>query len=198
MKFDMNMVKILGMIVIMVGAVAGAINTLGSDSYSGANLTFPTAGSSITVVNPSDAGIAAQLLSTGARSFRVTSTADGIAGSSASEGTGTARVNTRDIVLPPGDTTFIVTGGSGVAFTAVTETILTATIQRVSEGTARVVMLGAIAIVLFGLYYISGTTNHALVKRLMGRTTPLPVVAAAGSDASQGTTLRGYGDNLKR
>src|SRR5687768_4343528 len=119
--------------VALIGATAmWAFTSVRAQSYSGTSLDFRVGRGPVTVTNPSDAPVSVQLAGTGARSFRVASTIEGIAGASTREGSGGSQTQLFNFVLPAGVSVFTVTGGTNVTFLSAADTRLSATVQPTS------------------------------------------------------------------
>jgi hypothetical protein len=166
-------------------------------SYSGLALDFKIGSGTVTVTNPSNESIPAQLI-TKSGSFRVSSAIEGLSGSSTRQGNGTSATYLIEFELPPGVSEFTITRGQGVSFVANTETRLEATVQPVSESASRTTLIVAAVVVLAALFYISRITNHRWIGILRRQKAPVPDLkpAVAGSIAGgQGRPTRSYGDN---
>ena len=203
MKFNWNTFKVVLAFVVIVGVIFWSVVSVRSRSYSGTDLSFDTAGGVIAITNPSDEPAAAQFISSGSRTFRVSSTIDGVSGSSTRVGTGSARTQQFEFELPPGTSEFTISGGTDVSFVADTVTELQATVNPMSNESRRATLIAA-AVVVFGtLFYASNVTGHQWFKSLRHRvlpsrpdtakqdTEPTPVVI----DGGQGRAARSYGDN---
>lgn len=204
MKLNGNTFKVVLAFVVIAGVIFWAVDSVRSRSYSGTDLSFNTAGGIITVTNPAGEPAAAQFISSGSRTFRVSSTIDGVSGSSTRIGTGSTRTQQFEFELPPGTSEFTVSGGTDVRFVADTATAeLQATVNPMSSESRRNTLIAA-AVVVFGtLFYASNATGHQWIKSLRHRvlpsrpdtskqdTEPTPVVV----DGGQGRAARSYGDN---
>ena len=203
MKLNWNTFKVVLAFVVIVGVAFWAVDSVRSRSYSGTNLSFDTAGGTITVTNPAGEPAAAQFIGSGSRTFRVSSTIEGVTGSSTRVGTGSARTHQFEFELPPGTNEFTVSGGKDVRFVADTDAELKATVNPMSSESRRNTLIAA-AVVIFGaLFYVSNVTGHQWIKSLRHRvlpsrpdtakqdTEPTPVVI----DGGQGRAARSYGDN---
>lgn len=93
MKLNWKTLKVVLVFVVVVGVAFWAVDSVRSRSYSGSDLSFDTAGGTITVTNPSDEPVAAQFIGTGSRSFRVSSTIEGVSGSSTRVESGSNRTH---------------------------------------------------------------------------------------------------------
>jgi preprotein translocase subunit SecE len=200
MKRNWKIVKIVLALVIGMGAVLWAVNSLRSLSYSGANLTFPVGNGAVTVTNPSNQPIPVQLVSAGSRSFSVSSTIEGVPTSSTKQDTGTTVSQLVEFALPPGVSEFTVVRGGNVKtdvnFVANTETKLEATAQPLSTTDTRTTIIVTLVVVFGALFYISRTTDYRWIGILRGQPAPVPVLEPVVSAADmQGAPLRSYGDN---
>lgn len=203
MKINWNLFKIALAFVVIVGVIFWAVDSIRSRSYSETNLSFDTAGGLITITNLSDDPVAAQLVSSGFRTFQVSSTIEGVNGSSTREGTGSTRTNQLGFELPPGTSEFTITGGTDIRFVADTDTELQATVNPLSGEARRNTLLAAVVVVFGALFYASNVVGHQWIKSLRHRvlpsqqdpsvqdTQPTPVVM----QSTQGHSPRSYGDN---
>lgn len=189
--------KVLIASVVLIAAIVWAISSLQSHSFSGKNLTFGLTSGTATVNNPSDAPIPVQLLGTGSRTFTVSSSSDGIAGSSTRQSAGNGVTQLFEFALPPGKSDITVGHGTNVNFVSTSETKLDATVQPLSAAESNTTIVMAVIVVLGALFFISRTTGHAwinLLRRQQAPVVPLevvPVVAAAG-DTNRGRDGRMY------
>jgi preprotein translocase subunit SecE len=203
MKLNWNAFKIVLAFVVIVGVIFWAIDSIRSRSYSGVNISFDTADGLITVTNPSEEPAAAQFIDSGSRTFRVSSTIEGVSGSSTRVGTGSTRTHQFEFELPPGTSEFTVSGGTDVRFVADTATELQATVDPMSSESRRTTLIAAAVVVFGALFYASNVTRHQWIKSLrhsvLGsrpdtskqNTEPTAVVM----DGGQGRAARSYGDN---
>ncbi len=205
MKLTGNALKIVFAFVLMIGVILWAVNSIRSVSYSGTNLSFDIADGIITVTNLSDDPAAVQLTGSGSRTFRVSSTIEGVTvtGSSTRVGTGSTQTHLFAFELPPGTSEFTVSGGTNVRFVADTATELQATVNPMSSESRRNTLIAAAVVVFGALFYASSVTKHQWIKSLRHKvlpshqdasqqdTKPTPVV----TDGGQGRVARSYGDN---
>lgn len=203
MKLNWNTFKVVLAFVVIVGVIFWAVDSVRSRSYSGANLNFEVAGGLNTVTNLSDDPAAAQLTGSGFRTFRVSSTIEGVTGSSTRVGTGSTRTHQFEFELPPGTSEFTISGGTDVRFVADTDTELQATVNPMSSESRRNTLIAAVVVVFGALFYASNVTGHLWFKSLRHKvlpsrqdtskrdTEPTPVVM----DGGQGRAARSYGDN---
>jgi preprotein translocase subunit SecE len=193
-------VKIIIALVLMLGVSVWAVDSIRSRSYNGTALNFSVGHGAVSVTNPSDASISAQIIGTGSRSFTVTNTVDGVSGPSTREGTGRTTTQLFPVTLLPGANVFTVAGGTGVNFVAETDTRLEATVQPLDQNETRSTLIAVAVVILVGLFYISRTTGHRWLRS--ARSIKAAEVAAAAKvlaektdEPSQGRTMRSYGDN---
>ncbi len=163
MKLNWKTFKIALAFVVVIGAIFWAAGSVRSLSYSGANLTFPVGNGAVTVTNPSNQPVPVQLVSAESHSFLVSSTIDGLSGSSTRLVTGTVTSQLVEFALPPGVSEFTVLRGTNVTtevdFVANTEIKLEAAAQPLNTTDTGTTILVA-AIVVFGaLFYISRATG---------------------------------------
>ncbi|MBZ0285133.1 MAG: hypothetical protein K8L97_30650 [Anaerolineae bacterium] len=164
-------------LVLIVGVIGWAVSSVLPRSFSGSNLTFGVGGGTVTVTNPSDVPVAVQLVGNGTRTFTVSSSIDGVAGSSVKQGTGNTSTHLFEYALPPGMSDILVLRGSGVNFVSSSDTNLVATINPLSQNETRTTLIITAVIVLGGLFYISHTTGHRLIKTLLRREGSSPTIA---------------------
>jgi hypothetical protein len=164
----MNLKVIIALVLILVVSFV-ALDSVRTRAYNGDNLTFNVEGGPITVTNPSDQPVAVLLTSPETRAFSVASDVEGIAGTSAREGTGREAVHILAFELPPGISEFSVTRGRSVSFAAVPSSGLEAAVQPATAGTARTTVIAAVLFIIAALYYISRTTEHHWLSVLRGQ-----------------------------
>lgn len=172
MKLNRNAFKIVLAFVVIAGVAFWAVDAVRSRSYSGTNLSFDTAGGIITITNLSDEPAVAQFIGSGSRTFRVSSTIDGVSGSSTRVGTGSTQTQQFEFVLPPGTSEFTVSGGTDVRFVADTATELQATVNPMSSESRRTTLIAAAVVVFGSLFYASNVTRHQWIKSLRHRVLP--------------------------
>ncbi|MCI0710938.1 MAG: hypothetical protein L0154_12320 [Chloroflexi bacterium] len=189
--------KVLVAVALIVVTIFLAVNSTRPRSYNGANLSFGIGGGEVTVMNPSEAGVPVQIVSTGSRTFRIASTIDDVSGNSTRQGSGRSITHLYEFELPSGISAFTITNGTNATFATSAETDLEAIVNPVSEGTVRTTLIAATVFVLGLLYYISNTTGHRWMSVLRGNQVanlavkPLPISANLG----QGRIAQSYGDN---
>lgn len=202
MKLYWKTFKVLFALAIILGAIFGAVKTVRPQSYSGENLSFVVGSGSVNVTNPSELSIPVQLVSTGYRSFRVSSTIDTVSGSSIRQGSGSSSTHLFEFELPSGTSEFTVSRGTDVKFMANTTTLLQVTANPVTDKTLRTIVIATLAVVIGSLYYASNATDHYWPNWFRSQFASIDVVssgdtepAAVIRDGGQGTTPRSYGDN---
>jgi hypothetical protein len=197
MKLNWKTVKVIFAFVIAAGAIFWAVNSIQPHSYSGLDLNFGVGGGAVSVTNPSEQPVPVQLIGTGSRLFRVSSSIDGVAGASTRVGTGSSRTYVFDFTLPPGTSEFTVSGGSDVKFVAATDTRLKAAVNPVTTNTLRITIVAVLGIVLGALFYVSHQYEHrwtAMLRRGDGSTQDTRPVASV-VDGGQGHAHRSANDN---
>ena len=172
MKLNWNTLKIVLAFVVIVGVIFWAVDSVRSRSYSGTDLSFDTSGGTITITNPSEEPAPVQFTSSGSRTFRVSSSIEGVTGSSTRVGTGSTRTQQFEFELPPGTSEFTVSGGTDVSFVADTATELQATVNPMSSESRRNTLIAATIVVFGTLFYASNVTRHQWIKSLRHRVLP--------------------------
>jgi hypothetical protein len=156
--------KALVALVVIIGATFWAVDTVRSRSYSGANLNFGVGSGTVIVRNPSTEPVPVQLVGTGTRSFTISSTMDGVTGSSTRQGTGRNTTQLFEFQVPPGVSEFTVVRGTNVSLVANTVTNLEATVQLSTESESRTTIIVAAVVILGSLFYISHLTGHRWIS----------------------------------
>lgn len=198
MNFSWNLAKILLASLLIILAIFGAYTQLKPSSYSGADLSFAIGHGTVTMTNPSSEPVAIQVLSTGTRSFKLTSTNPSFSGTSTRIGNGSTSTQFLDLLLPVGQTEFSVANGTNISFAATTPVLLEASVQGLSEIETRAVIGFAGIVILGALFYISRLTGHRWLAVLRGQgNAPAAVPVVAVVETAQGTAARSYGDNRK-
>lgn len=189
--------KVLIALVLVVAVIYWAVDLVRPHSYSGTNLNFGVGSGTVTVTNPSNTPVSAQLVGAGTSSFRVSSTNEGISGASTKQRNGTTSTHVFEFELPPGVSEFTIARGADVSFVADTVTGLQATVNSVSDDTLRITIIVAAVVVVGMLFYISRTTGHRWINILRRQKTSVPVLkpVAEGPAGGQGHAIRSYGDN---
>lgn len=205
MKFNMNTLKIGVAVIIALGAIFWAIDSNRTDSYTGSNLAFDIGGGAVTITNPSDEVVPVQVVGTGARTFKISSTIEDVSGSSTRVGSGSGSTQLYEFALPSGTNEFSIANGTNARFETETDTRLQADVGLMSASSVQAVNVVALVIVAISLFYISHVTQHAaftmLRQRLMptgnsvtSDTAPTPVTPEGGQEEA----ARSYGDNRSK
>ncbi len=184
--------------VVIVAVLAWAVSSARASSYSGTNLNTEIGQGAVSVTNSQDLPVDVQLVSDGSRSFTVTSSIDGVSGSSTTQGEGAARTQLFAFAVPTGVSDFTVTRGTNVSFVSTTASKLDVSVQPLTESDARTTIIAAIVVTLGALYYISRTTNHRWIAALRGKPMPeknVDSAAVTAVDGQGGAFIRAYGDN---
>lgn len=129
MKRNWKTFKVLFTFAIIIGAIFWAVNTVRPHSFDGTGLNFSVGDGTVSVTNPSEQTASVQLLGSGSRSFRVSSTIEGVSGSSTRQGSGSSSTHLFEFELPSGTSEFTITRGTDVNFIANTATMLQATVN---------------------------------------------------------------------
>jgi len=162
MKINFRAVIGLVLIAVVVYVVATSIM---STSASGTELTLDSSSGYVTVLNSNDTPVAARL--TARSAFRVTVSGDEPTELvSAREGSGRNVVQAIEAELPPGDVVLTITRGSDVTFQLTSEENIQATAVPRNENDTRTMLIIGAVIILGLLFYVSNTTNHALLRQL--------------------------------
>lgn len=171
--------KVIAAIVVSIAVVVWAISSVVPSSFNGTNLSFGVQGGPVTINNPSNAPIAAQLLGTGTRTFTVSSSAEALGGTSTRQGTGATATQLFEYALPPGASTFTILRGANVIFSTTTDTILTATVMPRTDNEVRFILIIAAVVIVAALFFASQSTGHQWLAALRPRQAPVLVPAAA-------------------
>lgn len=195
MKFNW---KLIVAVVVMVGVVIWAVQSLLPSSYNGKTVNMSVGSGVVTVDNPSDAPVAVQLVGNGTRSFTVASSIEGVSGTSTRQGSGSSSTQLFEFSVPSGTSTFTVTRGTSVNLVADSNTTLGVNAQPLSEGESRTTYIVTVVVLIVGLFYISRSTGHQWIKSLRRQEIPVPIVAAIPlvetpvGDANRGRDGRMY------
>lgn len=191
MKFNW---KVLVAVVVIVGAIFWAVDSVRARSLSGTNLTFLVGNGVVTVTNPSDSPVASQLTSTGSRTFTISSGEAALSGISTQQGSGSKITQLFEFSLLPGPNVFTITRGTNVSFVGSADTSLQATIEPLTSDNVRATLIVALVVILCSLYFISRTTGHHWISNLRGKQAPIPVpvVATPVGDPNRGRDGRMY------
>jgi len=189
--------KVFVALVVIVGALFWAVDSVRIRTYSGTDLNFGVGQGTVTATNPQDMPVAAQLVSPGTRTFTVSTTIAGAKGSSTTQGSGASAKQVFELMLPAGVSQITATRGTNVSFVTTATTRLDVRAQPLSNTDTRTTILIAGLVILGALYYISRSTSHRWLVSLRPRITPVPVVSpvAQGVSAGQSPEIRAYGDN---
>ncbi|MBZ0296215.1 MAG: hypothetical protein K8L99_26890 [Anaerolineae bacterium] len=164
MKFNW---KVLVALVVLIGALFWGIDSVRTRAYSGSDLNFGVGSGPITITNPADESVPAQLVGTGTRSFSVSSDTEVVSGSSTRAGTGRTSTQLFEFELPAGVTELMIVGrGSSVSFVADADSRLDASVQPLTPDDARTTLIITAVVALAALYYISKTTGHRWISQL--------------------------------
>jgi len=158
--------RVLIAIAVIVVAAFWSVDSVRSRSYSGVNLNFGVGSGPVTVTNPSSESVSVQLAGSGTRPFSVSSTAEGVSGSSTRAGSGRNTTQVLEFMLPSGVSEFTVARGSNVNFAATTDTRLQATVEPQGSNESRTTLIAGAVVILGGLFYISRATGHGWLGRL--------------------------------
>jgi len=194
MKFNWKVVIAL---VLVAGGIYFAVESIRPHSYSGNNLSFPVGSGPVSVTNPSEETLLVQVIGTGARSFSISSTIDGVSGSSTRQGSGRGITQSFEFGLPPGTSEFTISQGSDVNFVANTATTLEASLQPLGGSKAGTTLIVAIVVILGALFYISRANVYRWISALHREdfstqdTQPIMVITDSGQDRES----RVYVDN---
>ena len=195
MKFNW---KILVALVVLVGVTFWGVDSLRTRSYSGTDLNFGVGSGPVTVTNPSDQAIPVQLVGTGTRSFAVSSSIDGVAGSSTREGSGRNTTQLFEFELPPGVSEINVVRGTAVNFVASADTSFAASVQPVNAEEAKSTLILAAIVIIGALFYISKATSHRWVNLIRREKAAVqavqPAVVEATGNPNMGRDGRMYQD----
>jgi hypothetical protein len=156
--------KVVVALVVIIGTTFWAVESVRSRSYSGTHLNFGIGSGPVTLTNPSNEPVPVQLVGTGARSFAISSTMDGISGSSTRQGTGRDTTQLFEFQAPPGVSEFTVARGTNVSLVANTATNLEAVVQSSTASESRTIIIVAAVVVLGALFYISHINGHRWIS----------------------------------
>lgn len=201
MKLNGKTFKISFALIIVIGSLFWAGSSLRTQFYSGSNLNFVVGQGTVSVTNPSNQSVPAQLLATGSRSFAVSSPIRVIPTSSTKLGTGRDTTQTVEFELLPGVTEFTVVRRTSttpnVTFVTNSAIHLEANAQPLNTSDSRATLFVVVVIILGALFYISNINEHHWINVLRGRnasnedTQPNPAI----SDIGQGNAPHSFGDN---
>jgi hypothetical protein len=190
--------KALIALVLAGGTIVWAASSVLPSSYSGSNLNLGVGSGPVTLTNPSNEPVPMQFVGTGSSSFRVTSTIDGVSGSSTRQGTGRNTTNLFEFELPPGISVFTIARGTNVKVVATTATRLQATANPLGADAARTTLIVALVVVLGLLFYASKATGHGWMQAFRhpkaSDQDTRPIAVRAAADGNQGRDGRMYSD----
>lgn len=161
MKFNWKTILAL---VVLVGAVFWGVDSLRTRSYSETDLNVGVGSGPITVTNPSDAALPVQLVGTSPGTFSVSSSVEGIAGRSTTQGTGRNATQLFEFELPPGSSEFTVVRGAGVNFVARASTPLEVVVQPLNAADSRTTLIVAVIAILGSLFVLSSANGHRWIS----------------------------------
>jgi hypothetical protein len=191
--------KALVALAVIALALFWAVDTVRSRYYSGTDLNFGIGSGTVTLTNPSDEAVPVQLVGTGTRAFTVSSTMDGVSGSSTRQGTGRNTTQLFEFQVPSGVSEFTVARGTTVSLVANTATNLEAMVQPSTESESRTVIIVAAVVVLGALFYISRMYSHRwfgpMRRRADAKEAAKVLAEQAAAEHGQGHAMRAYGDN---
>lgn len=204
MKFNWKTIKVLFAFVVIIGITFWAVNTIRPRSYEGTDLNFGIGDGTVSITNPSEQSTSVQLVGSGSRTFRVSSTSEDISGTSARQGSGSSSTQLFEFELPSGANEFTVSRGLDVNFIATTSSTLQAIVNPVSDSAYNAILIATIAIILGSLFYASNASEHIWMSWLRGQLgfaeavsnegVPAPVIV----DGGQGKNHKSFGDNRSK
>jgi hypothetical protein len=156
--------KVMIALAVLVGAVLWGFNSLRGYSYSGTDLNIAVGSGPITVINPSEAAVSVSLVSTSPGTITVASRTEGVAGRSATQGSGRNTGQLYEFELPPGESTFTVTRGANVNLVAMTDTGLQITVQPLDGSGSQTTLLVSVIAILASLFYLSRLNGHRWIS----------------------------------
>jgi hypothetical protein len=156
--------KVIVALVVLVGAIFWGVNSLRTRSYSGTDLNFGLGSGSITVTNPSDEALPAQLVSTSPGTFIVSSSITSVSGRSTRVGSGRNATQLFEFELPTGVSEFSVLRGADINFVASGDTPLEAAVQPLNAEDSRTTLIVAVIAILGSLFYLSHANGHRWIS----------------------------------
>jgi len=179
--------------VMIVAVVFWGFDSLRTQSYSGKDLNFGIGSGAVTMTNPSDEAVSAQLVGAGSRPFSLVNASTDLSGSSVRDGRG----QLFEFELPTGVTEFTIARGKDISFSADTDTALQAMVQPLDAGGIQSTLIAVAVVILGALFYMSRSTEHQFVNKLRGKNNPLENARSKAASAAlgQGKDLRPFGDN---
>jgi preprotein translocase subunit SecE len=195
MKLNGKTFKVVFAFVIVIVALFWAVDSVRSRSYTGTNLKFGVGNGTVTMTNPAKEAVLVQLVDPGSRPFSVSSTIEGVTGSSIRQkNDNNKNIQLFEFELPPGVSEFTVLRGTNVGFASDASTQLEAIVQPLSEGEVRSTVLVAMVIVLGTFFYLSRATGHRWINTLRGKETPVQEPKGSLSTLKS-NPIRAFGDN---
>ena len=153
--------KVLIALVVLVAVLFWGMDSLRTRWYSGTDLNFGVGSGPVTVTNSTDASVPAQLVSTGTRTFTVSSPAEGVSGTSERQGSGRTITQLFAFDLPPGITELMIgVHSSAVSFVTGAGSRLDVSVQPLAASDAKTTLIVASIAILGALLYISRATDH--------------------------------------
>ena len=171
--------KVLITFVVLVAVLFWGVDSLRTRWYSGTDLNFGVGSGPVTITNSTDAAVPVQLVSTGTRTFAVSSTTDGISGTSERQGSGRAITQAFAFDLPPGVTELMIGARTtAVSFVAGEGSSLDASVQPLAASDAKTTTIVAGVVILGALFYLSKTTDHRWLKLIRRKRAHVQVQAS--------------------
>lgn len=181
-----NFGVIIGIVVAIV-AIFWAWDSTRVRTYSGSEMTFGIGGGTVIITNPSEAAVPITLSTTGTRAtFGIEGADPAFTGTSTREGTGRNAANVIPVEVPPGTHEFRVNRGSNVSLVMSGDQAIEVVVNPLNDNDARNTLIVGIVAALAGLFYASHSTGHALLKRLMGRSSGNAETADTSAPATTG------------
>lgn len=174
MKLNWKTFKVAFALVIIVGTLFWAIDSVRPRSYQGTHLNFTVGHGPVIVTNTSIQPVSAQLMGEGSSFFTVTSPIKDLSGSSTRQGTGDSTTQLLAFDLPFGVSEFTVvrgtTASTGVTFVASSFTGLNVVAQPLDAIEAATTVIVAALVLLGALFYLSSVTGHHWLNVIRGNT----------------------------
>jgi len=191
-----KIVRVVLAFVVIGGVAVWVVNLIRPHTYAETPLSFMVEGGLVSLTNPTDEAVPAQLVAQGNRSFRVASTTEVMSGSSERMETDDGRIHLFEFDLPPGDSAFSISGSAEVNFITESEVALQAIVQPMSNEGRRTTLIAAAIAMLGALYYASHTTSHRWIGMLRGQqATEAQPESTESAAERQGAAAKAYGDN---
>lgn len=164
MNINVKMVKVLISVVIMIGAIGWGITTMRSHNYEGTEISFSDGDGSVLLTNPSDSPVAMQMISTGSRSFRVSSESSDISGTSLIERDADDTTQTFEFMLPQGTTEITIATNPDVRLVSTPPTNLQVVVNPMSADSSRTRIILIVVLGCALLFYVSHTYDHLWIS----------------------------------